>query len=94
MLVECIIHSIKSFPQTGSISKGLGSITILLRKPSTDFNIKMIFFGSYAMVYIGTTNTLKRRSTPSIALRGLNEDVGHFFMSIYTGKDISSNDWV
>jgi hypothetical protein len=34
---------------------------------------KQISFGSYAMVYIGTTNTMKRRSVPSIALNESNE---------------------
>ena len=67
---------------------------ILLGKPSTDFNINIIFFGSYAMVYTGTTNKLKRRIIHSIALRELNEDVEKFFMSLYTGKDIKVDDRV
>ena len=46
------------------------------------------------MVYTGTTNTLKIRSIPIIALRVHNEDRGHFFMSLYTSKDIHSNGWV
>ena len=42
-LVECIVHS--KFTQKGSTSKRLGSNTILLGKPSTDFNINIFFFG-------------------------------------------------
>ena len=53
-----------------------------------------MFFGSYDMFYTGTTNTLNRRSIPSIALREYNEDEVHFFMSLYTRKDILSDDWV
>ena len=68
-LVECIINSIKSFPRKGSIIKILGSNTVLLGKPSPDFNMKRIFSGSYAMVYTGTKNTLKRRSIPINVLR-------------------------
>ena len=58
----------------------LGSNTILLGKPSHDFNTKVILFVSYAMVYTGKTNTLKIRRIPSIALREYNEDGGHIFM--------------
>ena len=63
-------------------------------KPSPDFKMKIIFSGSYAMVYTGITKILKRRSIPSIALRESNEDGGHFFMFIYTGKYIHSDNWV
>ena len=56
--------------------------------------MKVMFFGSYDMFYTGTTNTLNRRSIPSIALREYNEDEVHFFMSLYTRKDILSDDWV
>ena len=67
--VEFIIHSGNSFPQKGSIIKRLESNTILLKKSIPDFNMKMVLFGSYAMVYTGTTNTLNRISIPGIALR-------------------------
>ena len=66
---KCIIHSRNSFPHKGSISKIIVSNTILLVNPSPDFNIKWVFFGSYDMVYTGTTNTFNRRSVPGIALR-------------------------
>ena len=44
-LVEFVIHSRNSFPQKFSISKRIGSSTILLGKSSTDFNTKITFFG-------------------------------------------------
>ena len=68
-LLECIIHSRKSFPQKSSIRKRLGPNTILLGKPGPDFNTKGIFFGYYAMVYTGTSKKLNRRSIHSIDLR-------------------------
>ena len=68
-LVEYIIHSRNSFPLKGSIRKRLGSNTILLGNPSPNFNMKIIFFGFYTMLYTVTTNTFKRRSIPSIYLR-------------------------
>ena len=93
--MECIIYSRKSFSQQKFIiSKRLGANTILLGDPIPCFNMKRIFFGSYSMVYTGKTNTFKRRSIPSIALRESNEDGGHFFVLLYIRKDIHSNDWV
>ena len=90
------MHNIlkNTFPQKGSISNILGYNTIFLGKPGTDFNMKIIFFGSYVMVYTGTTITLNRISMPSIALRESNEEGVHFFVSLYTGKEIHSNDWL
>ena len=78
--MECIIHSRNSFTQKGSIRKRLDPITILLGKPSTDFNINRTLFGSYAMVKTGITNTPKIIIIPSIAIRELNEYGGHFSM--------------
>ena len=69
-LVECIIHSSNYFLQKCSIRKRLGAQNKLLGKPNPDFNMK--FFGSYAIVYAGTRNTLKRRSITGISLRESN----------------------
>ena len=82
-LVECIIHS---FPQKVSIINILGSNTILLGKPSPDFNMNRIFFASHTMVYTGTTNALNIIRTPSISIRESNEYEVKFFMLLYTGK--------
>ena len=43
------------------------------------------------MVYIGITNTLKRRSNPNIALGESIEDGGQLFMSLYTRKEVHSD---
>ena len=70
-LVEFIIYSRNSFPHKGSISKRLGTNTIILGNTSPDLNMKKHFFGFYAMVYTGTTNKLNRISIPSIFLKGI-----------------------
>ena len=93
-LVECIIHPRNSFSQKIIIRKRLGPNMILLGNPNTDFNMKRIFFGSYDMVYTGTTKKPKIRNIPSIALRESNEYGGHFFMLLHTGKEIHSDLWV
>ena len=46
------------------------------------------------MVYTDKKNTLKISSIHIIALRESHKYGGHFFMSIYTRKEIHSNDWV
>ena len=40
------------------------------------------------MVYTGTTNDMKRRSVPAIALNKSDYHGGHYFMIIYTGKSL------
>ena len=47
---------------------------------------KMISFGSYAMVHIGTTNTARSRRVPEIALKASNDSGGYHFMNIFAGK--------
>ena len=51
-------------------------------------------YGTYALVYIGTSNTLDSRTVPAIALRESNNNGGHYFMSLKSGKRIHSNKWV
>ena len=49
---------------------------------------KKITFGSYAMVHIGTTNTIKRRCVPATTLKALNDYDGYFLMNIFTTKQM------
>ena len=83
-LVTCIIHSINYLPQKCSIIKRIGANTILLVKTDPNFNMKITFFGSYAMVYTGTKNNMSCISIPGVASRESNEDGGHFFIYLYT----------
>ena len=57
LLVESTIHPRNYFTQKVSIRKILGENSILLVNPNTYFNMKIIFFGSYTMVYTGTKIT-------------------------------------
>ena len=56
--------------------------------------MKIFYFVSYAMLFTEKTKTLKRIRIPNIVLKESNEDGWHFFMYLYTGKEIHSNDWV
>ena len=92
-LVEGIIAVLNAFPSNTGISKTLSPSTIVEGKPKLDFKRKIITFGSYALVYSGTTNTMKGRATPAISLKMSNSAGGHYFMSLYTGKQIHGYKW-
>ena len=53
----------------------------------------MIVFGAYALVYTGTSNSMKSRAVPAIALRRSNNAGGHYFTSLHTGKIIRGYKW-
>lgn len=67
--------------------------TIVTGKNAPDISRKRIPFGAYAMVRIGTTNSMKRRSVPAIAIKESNSNAGCYFMSLHTGRQIHSNQW-
>ena len=56
-------------------------------------SLKRISFGSHAMVYTGTDDTMKRRAVPAIALNEPNDHEYHYFMNLYTGKRLHSYNW-
>ena len=45
------------------------------------------------MVYSVTTNRMNSRATPDISLYESNEEGGHYFMSLNSGKRIHSRKW-
>ena len=59
-------------------------------KHKLDFGKKIIEFGAYAMVYIGTHKNTKKRSVPAVVSKSYNEEVRYFFMSLYSGKILHS----
>ena len=67
-LIACMIEWLNAFPTKIGISDTMGPGMIVTGKSNLDMNSKIIVFGSYAMVYIGTTNTMKIRSVIEIAL--------------------------
>ena len=50
---------------------------IVKGKMNPDFNQEMIVFGSYALVYTGTSKDTKRRSIPPISLNKSNDNGGN-----------------
>ena len=92
-LVEGVVGMMNAFPSKQGISNTLSPSTIVEGKAKLDLARKMITFGSYALVYTGTSNTMKSRAVPGIALRRSNSAGGHYFMSLHTGKRIHGYIW-
>ena len=81
-LIACVVKRINTFPSRNGIASIMNSAMIVDGKVNPNFNHKQITFGSYAMVFIGTTNDIKRRSVPAIALNESNDHGGYYFMSL------------
>ena len=92
-LIEAIVEMLNAFPSKGSISDTLSPSTIVEGKPKLDLSKDIIVFGAYALVYTDTTNDMKSRAVPAIALRRSNNAGGHYFMSLYSGKRIHGYRW-
>ena len=71
-LIEAIAGVLDNFPSNNGISDTLSHVAVVEGKSKFDFDRAMIPFGSYALVYEGTTNIMKPRSVPAIALRKSN----------------------
>ena len=92
-LVDNIIFWLNSFPSKGGASQTLSPAGIVRGRNLPNFNNKSIRFGAYAYAATKTSNDMKPRKVPCIALGPSNEWGGHYFMSLYTGKRIHSYDW-
>ena len=92
-LIGSVIYWLNHFPSKNGVSQTLSPANIVIGRPKPSFNHKKITFGSYAMVFTETTNTMKRRSVPAIALRESNDHGGFFFMSLHTGKRLHAYEW-
>ena len=77
-LIEEVTEVLNTFPSKDDISDTFSPATIIEVKPKFDFNRNMIAFSTYAMVYTKTTNTMKPRAVPAIALKRSNNVGGHY----------------
>ena len=64
----------------------LSTSIIVEGRPKVYMVQKMIYFGSYAMVHIGKTNTMKIRCVLGISLKAPNDFGRYYFINIFTGK--------
>ena len=68
-LVEGVVNILNYFPSKNGLSNTLSPSTIVEGKPKMDFGRDMISFGSYALVYQGTSNNMKPSAFPAIYLK-------------------------
>ena len=83
-LISYVLNWLNAFSTKGGISKTTSPYLIIKGKINTDFNKDRFVFGSYTLVYTGTSSNMTRPSMSSIALKKSNHYGGHYFMSLYT----------
>ena len=92
-MVKNVIFWMNSFPSRTGASQDLSPAAIVLGRGRPDFSKKHIAFGSFAMVYDGTTNNMKSRTTPAIPLKPSNQHGGSFFMSLLSRQKLHAYQW-
>ena len=85
-----MITCLNVFPYKYGISRKLTPTVIILWSPNTYHNKPKITFGAYANVYIGNTNSKKRRTLEDIAIRPSNNCGGYYFISLAIGENINA----
>ena len=79
-VVEMAAEMINNFPSKNGISKKLSPATIVEGKEKLNLGVKRIPFGACAMVYTGTSKSMKSRSVPRVSLKPSNNYCGQYFM--------------
>ena len=91
-LIERIAYTMNSFYSIDSV---IQQPPALLEEGRTayKYNKPRLPFGTYAIIYAGTDNTMTVRGIPTIALRDSNYTNGFYFMSLKSGRRINCNKW-
>ena len=85
-LIENATYWLNAFPNNSGIVGNISPSQIVQGHPAPDYNTKRIPFGSYALVYTKTTNTMEARSVPAVALHPSNQSGGHFLCPCGVGE--------
>ena len=91
--MEDIVYWLNAFPTKGNASRTVSPATIVEGSPKPDLSYDRPIFGSYCIAYTSTTNDMKPRAVPSIALKSADGYMRHYFMSLHSGKQIHSKKW-
>ena len=92
-LVEHVRKWINAFPSNAGIIGNYSPANIVEGVQNPDCNRKRVAYGAYIHAYCGTTNNMRPRTTPAIALHESNVFDGQYFMSLDTGRRIHSKKW-
>ena len=74
-MVEGLVEILNKLLWENIIYETMRPSMIVEEKGKIYMGLKMIEFGAYAMVYVGTKNTMKIRSVSEIALKASNDTV-------------------
>jgi len=92
-MLEFVVTKLNQLPSSNGVSQVISPATIVLGKSPLDCQYNTIDFGSYVVLYTTTTNDMKRRSVPCIALNLTNSFGGHNFMSLKSGRKLHGYKW-
>jgi hypothetical protein len=95
-IVEAANRSLNQFPEKDSASSMMSPLTILTRRPRTNFVDLKLELGQYVQVFEDNdpSNTNKTRTTGAIALNPSdNAQGGYTFFSLVTGRKLSRQQW-
>ena len=92
-LLKSVVFWLNAFASNDGVSDTLSPANIVQGTHKPDFNTPRLPFGTYAMVYSGTSNNMKKRGGAGISLAASNEQGGHYFMNIITGKRFHGYHW-
>ena len=84
--VQDMITYLNMPPSKNGISSDLIPAAIIIGSPNPDYNKLKITFWAYAQVYIGTTNSTKKRTVGVIELKLANQRGIYYFMSLAIRK--------
>ena len=80
-LVDGVLEVLNASLSKNALTDTISPATIVEGRPKIDFKIDMIYLGSYALVYIDTSNDTKPIVVPSISLRTSNSARTLFYES-------------
>ena len=88
-----IVNIMNSFTTKNDINETISPGMIVEKRTPVKIHDKMITFGAYALVHMGTTNAMNGRNIPAIALRASNHGGRYYFMNLETGQKIHAHVW-
>ncbi|KAI2491042.1 Reverse transcriptase (RNA-dependent DNA polymerase) [Fragilaria crotonensis] len=97
MIVELIYYCcfwLNSFPANGGISDTLSPRAIVVGSTINYNNHVKLEFGQYVQTHEPHNNSMQTRTVGALALRPTgNEQGGHYFFSLTTGRRLNRNHW-
>jgi len=93
-LVYNVVFWLNSFPHKDGVHATISPRTLITGLAIDYHKHCKIAFGTYVQVHKEEDNSLRQRTLGAIALRPMgNEQGGHYFLSLHSGKKINKYAW-